>query len=205
MMSSSNADADKSSGKTSKRGPRRKDTKERKKRAKEKQQPAARNGSEIVSEEQLVFGYEDDCSSDDEIPKTEEEREAWEKEGLRRCEMEINENSKDGFDEEDDREVCICCGENPCDWDSFGEQIIQGALACFPYIEGEPNVPEDESDVIVTKKNIVRKHCYHCYVYSCYGHLGKGNRVHVPSCVAEKIRERFPEDDDNNYMGHKDK
>ena len=73
--------------------------------------------------------------------------------------MKINEASKDGFDEKDEREVCICCGENSCDLDSFGVQITQGALICFSYkMKGKPHVPEDKSDVKVTKKNIMRKH-----------------------------------------------
>ena len=33
-----------------------------------------------------------------------------------------------------------------------------------------------------------------------HGHLGKGNRIPVPNCAVKKIREAFPDAEDN-YVG----
>ena len=38
----------------------------------------------------------------------------------------------------------------------------------------------------------LRKAAYRQFILARHGHLGKGNRKVCPSCVALKIRERFP-------------
>jgi hypothetical protein len=42
---------------------------------------------------------------------------------------------------------------------------------------------------------------YCLFKYLKYGNLGKGNRIPIPICVIEKIREMFPIPDDN-YMDY---
>ena len=49
-------------------------------------------------------------------------------------------------------------------------------------------------------QNVVRKALYHLFTYLKYGHLGRGNRIPIPSCVMEKIREEYP-DQNREFMG----
>ena len=46
-----------------------------------------------------------------------------------------------------------------------------------------------------------RKSLYKLFVYEIYGHLGRGNRIHIPHCVRDEIRTLFPDPEDE-YMGH---
>jgi len=79
--------------------------------------------------------------------------------------------------------------------------VIGGAESTYPFVEGDQDIP---ADVVPTPRNLVRKHCYRTYTYYRYGHLGKGNRVMVPSCVSDKIRERWPEENDDDFMGFRE-
>ena len=51
--------------------------------------------------------------------------------------------------------------------------------------------------------NVARRNLYQAYTYAVHGRLGRGNRVVIPDCVVELIRELFP-DPDGEYMGHMD-
>ena len=42
---------------------------------------------------------------------------------------------------------------------------------------------------------------YRFYTYQKYGHLGKGVRIEVAPCVLKEIRDLYPEEDENNYVG----
>ena len=46
-----------------------------------------------------------------------------------------------------------------------------------------------------------RRLLYRSYIGAAYGHLGRENRVLVPVCIRDFIREIFP-DPTGNYMGH---
>ncbi len=107
---------------------------------------------------------------------------------LLKAEQEINEASKDPFDT-NDSDICIYCGEAPCDWQRFGDLIITGARSAYPHVAGDKTVP---CNIVPTATKIVRKHCYKLYMYQRYGHLGKGNHMITPKCVGDKIRHFFP-------------
>ena len=49
--------------------------------------------------------------------------------------------------------------------------------------------------------NVARRRLYVTYIRAAHGILGCGNRVVVPSCVKDLIRDIFP-DPDREYMGH---
>ena len=62
-----------------------------------------------------------------------------------------------------------------------------------------------------------RYYLYRKFVATAYGHLGKGNRVHIPLCVVEGIRHAFREPGckcarggplgsctEHGYAGHRD-
>ena len=51
------------------------------------------------------------------------------------------------------------------------------------------------------RPNVARRRLYQTYVSAHYGLLGRGNRVVVPQCVKDAIREMFP-DPEGQYMGH---
>ena len=89
---------------------------------------------------------------------------------------------------EESEVVCLRCGSTPCEWITYGKDIIEGGQEM--YSEGD-NV----------ENNKKRKAMYHLFTYLKYGHLGKGNRIPIPICVVEKIRETFPSPD-GNYMGY---
>ena len=93
---------------------------------------------------------------------------------------------------EDDEGTVICyiCGEKPCDWIQYGEELIERGSETF---SGE-----------TVSNNGIRKTVYRMYVYGKYGHLGKGKRVRIPLCVRDRIRERWPEANPEDYVGHKD-
>ena len=99
-----------------------------------------------------------------------------------RCESDIEEEKMES------EVVCLWCGSTPCKWITYGKDIIEGGQEM--YSEGE-NV----------ENNKKRKAMYHLFTYLKYGHLGKGNRIPIPICVVEKIRETFPSPD-GNYMGY---
>lgn len=54
----------------------------------------------------------------------------------------------------------------------------------------------------VVSNKLIRKACYKDFVYFKYG-LGKGNRIEIPGCVLEHIRNQWPDASDD-YMGHHD-
>jgi hypothetical protein len=100
--------------------------------------------------------------------------------------MELDEMLED----DDNAGFCCICGGKPCDWIQYGNELIQRVSGMF---SGEQ-----------TANNIIRKTAYRMYVYGKYGHLGKGKRVRIPICVRDHIRERWPEANPDDYMGHKD-
>ena len=46
----------------------------------------------------------------------------------------------------------------------------------------------------------MRKSMYRMFTYLKYGHLGRGVRIPIPECVVAKVREKYP-DPDEDYMG----
>ena len=89
---------------------------------------------------------------------------------------------------EESEAVCLRCGSTPCEWITYGKDIIEG---------GQEMYSEEEN----VENNKKRKAMYRLFTYIKYGHLGKGNRIPIPICVIEKIREMFPSPD-GNYMGY---
>ena len=87
-------------------------------------------------------------------------------------------------------EVCFHCGEKPCFWLNFKEEILSSTV-------------KNMDDCLVSN-SLLRKKAYQMFVYFKYGRLGKGNRVRIPECVLDGIRKVWPETDQANYMGHND-
>ena len=93
-------------------------------------------------------------------------------------------------DAQEDVPMCGTCGGTPCDWIQYGDSIVEaGDQALELHKKGG--------------SNLVRKKMYSTYTYIKYGHLGRGERIRIPSCVLDKIREHWP-DVSGKYMGHKE-
>ena len=82
--------------------------------------------------------------------------------------------------------VCEHCNDTPCHRVTYLTMLRSAA---------------DSADDSIPP-NTARRMLYRSYIGSVYGYLGRGNRVVVPSCVKDLIREMFP-DPQGQYMGHK--
>jgi hypothetical protein len=103
---------------------------------------------------------------------------------------------KNATREDDNSEsiVCVVCGGTPCDWIVSGDEIISEVELMYnkdPQ-KGKGNI----------ENRCIRKSAYRYYIYLKHGLLGKGNQIQIPSCVLDRIREKWPESD-GNYMGYR--
>jgi hypothetical protein len=92
------------------------------------------------------------------------------------------------LEEEMQEEMRDICGGTPCDWEVYGEEVLEDITKI--YIEYE----EEASNV---DNQTIRKSAYNLFVYRKYGHLGKGYRIRTASCVVDCIRENWPNEDGN--------
>ena len=104
----------------------------------------------------------------------------------------LNSNSSTTDEEKEDEyyQICLHCGDKPCFWTSYKNDIISSTMTMI--------------DNYLKPNSFFRKKAYQRYVLYKYGRLGKGNRVKIPLCVLEGVRSVWPETDSDNYMGHKD-
>ena len=86
----------------------------------------------------------------------------------------------------------------PCEWGEFGEGVRDQSRHLYHHEQrdGKEVVVDDNGAVV--PNNTLRKQLYQIFTYLKYGHLGRGNRIPIPSCVLTRIREMFP---DNKFMG----
>jgi hypothetical protein len=87
--------------------------------------------------------------------------------------------------------VCSHCEETPCEWLLYGPAIVQSVRAMHG---SNPSI-----DILLTNK-ACRHAAYTMYTRTKFGHLGKANRVPLPSCVVNGVRDNFP-DPKNNFVG----
>lgn len=85
--------------------------------------------------------------------------------------------------------LCNLCDSDPCTWTDICEEVVD-------HVEGQRNTVQDQN-------NLLRKYGYQKAVEILYGVLGRGNRVQLPKCVVNGIRNKYP-DDNGEYMGYKD-
>ena len=98
--------------------------------------------------------------------------------------------------EEDESEsiMCAVCGGTPCDWIVWGDEILSEVQLMY---EEDPQKGQGE-----VENRCIRKSAYRYYIYAKHGFLGKGNRIRIPTCVLDRIREKWPEAD-GNYTGYR--
>ena len=102
----------------------------------------------------------------------------------------------------DDDEVTVCqiCGGTPCEWVEFGEEVKEYSKRLYSHEDIDGVIALTDRDGNVIPNNKMRRALYKTFTYLKFGHLGRGNRIPIPSCVVRKIREMYPEPD-GNYMG----
>ena len=92
-------------------------------------------------------------------------------------------------------ETCTECGETPCDWDTYGSNLMEGTEEFILSLQAANDGERPEN-------NIIRKGMYRLFVHLKFGHLGKGNRLSIPCCVRDQIRRKWP-NDNGEYMGYR--
>ena len=95
------------------------------------------------------------------------------------------------YDEDGCIPTCVVCGSSPCDW-----------IQVMPDIVHRGDVLKDTCCGMDGNMNSgkMRKSLYQHYTYWKYGRLGRHNRIPIPICVRNKIRELWPSEE---YMGYK--
>jgi len=85
---------------------------------------------------------------------------------------------------------CKHCQQNSCDWSIFGRTIVD----CVRSTIGSTAVDK----ALINKQ--YRFAAYQMYTRAKLGYLGKGNRVPLPLCVSDAVRNNFP-DPNHSYVG----
>jgi hypothetical protein len=99
---------------------------------------------------------------------------------------------------------CSFCMDENCDWSKHGETLINQVTKEFVgRMVDECGIVVDgcNSGTVIGNKQL-RFVAYSLYTNLKYGYLGKRNRVPIPSCVEQGIRENFP-DSNKCYIGFK--
>jgi hypothetical protein len=118
----------------------------------------------------------------EEANKVEEEDDV----GAEEAEEEFEEDEDDEEEDEDEENepMAVCprcdfCGQQPCDWEMFGDQIAE------------------ECDEMVEK---IRFHGYKLYTRLKHGVLRRYDRRELPVCVRGEIMDSYP-DPNHKYVG----
>ena len=95
-------------------------------------------------------------------------------------------------------EMCVSVGRVPTD------QELENSAVLHSTVLGESSTKKQvKSNNVkqVKSNNVMRHECYQTFMYLWKGHLGKGNRIPLPKCVLQGVRQRYPSHD-GMYMGY---
>ena len=102
---------------------------------------------------------------------------------------------------EDDLIVCAMCGSMPCEWIEFGKSLLENANVIHPKDgDGERS---DDKNVVADDERVLKTSC-RMLTRAKHGHLGKGNIIPLPNCVLQKIRDAFPDPEDDHVGFHEE-
>ena len=95
---------------------------------------------------------------------------------------------REEYDSEDSEAANFCslCLKSPCVWIKNEEHV----RAIVASMEGQPNLA-------------IRFQLYSFFTRSLHGVLGKGKRIPLPCCCGRKIREEFPHEEGESFVGFK--
>jgi hypothetical protein len=93
------------------------------------------------------------------------------------------------------------CGQSPCEWDTIGALVLQNVQSEYD-VQSAPELGYmlRKSTGQKVTNNKIRFISYKLFIAEKYGHLGHRNRIRCKPCVEDKIRQLFPDMDDN-YTG----
>ena len=103
-------------------------------------------------------------------------------------------------DTEEEGDVCITCGEQPCNGIAYSKRIQQKSLTLYTVDDNGAKLdylgnPVDNAHL--------RKMLFKIFIEMKYGILGKGNRVPILECIIVGIGSMFP-DSWHSCMGFKE-
>ena len=100
---------------------------------------------------------------------------------------EVDAESEEDSGDEEEEEVVVCemCGQTPCDWETFGEEIWEECQGLKQ--QGLDN-------------NAIRYHAYRMYTRLRHGVLRRNDRRPLPVCVRGEIMDEWP-DPNHEYVG----
>ena len=90
-------------------------------------------------------------------------------------------------------QACEHCKKIPCLWEKHMDVILEYGA----HLEaGKAEYYDPKSG-----NSALRKEIYSRFVFEEHGILQKGHRVEIPSCVLNRIREKWPAEPGCTYMG----
>jgi len=100
---------------------------------------------------------------------------------------EVDAESEEDSGDEEEEEVIVCemCGQTPCDWETFGEEIWEECQGLKQ--QGLDN-------------KAIRYHAYRMYTRMRHGVLRRFDRRPLPVCVRGEIVDKWP-DPNHEYVG----
>ena len=103
-------------------------------------------------------------------------------------------NNGDNAEEENQEQIlCVLCNSVPCLWKEYGKIVLEGCIVWESI--GLRNTSRE------VKNRKCRYYCYKEFTRHMHGSLGKGNRIQLPRCIQDKIREKFPNKSSRGYVG----
>ena len=89
----------------------------------------------------------------------------------------------------------------PCEWIEFGKSLLENVNLIYPKDGNGERI--DDRNVVVDNERVRKTFC-RMFTREKHGHLGKGNRIPVPNCAVQKIREAFPDPEDKHMGFHEE-
>lgn len=87
--------------------------------------------------------------------------------------------------------ICLICNnERACLWDTYRHALEARGRELYAQHRNHKKV---------------RYHLYRYYTSMRHGTLGRGARIKIPDCVEWEIRNLFPDEEGNGYVGFKAK
>ena len=109
------------------------------------------------------------------------------------CKMSLTGNSNENVPNEEIQNVLVCphCDQEPCVW-------VENREAVVVHVQHKELSVADNYNMANNEK---RRHCYQFFSRVINGVLGRGNRIPLPSCVVDGVRETYPNEEGMEHMG----
>jgi len=137
-----------------------------------------------------IVNADDKLSFVEEANKVEEEEDVEAEEAEEEVEKYEDDKEEEEDEDEENEAMAVCprcdfCGQQPCDWEMFGDQIAE---ECDEMVEN--GIP----------KNEIHFHAYKLYTRLKHGVLRRCDCCKLPVCVQGEIIDSYP-DPNHKYVG----